>query len=203
MHPNPIFRQAPEDQNIIFARDRAFGTLCVNADPGPLISHIPFLLSADGTYAEAHLVRSNPIARKLKEPMDAVIAVTGPDAYISPDWYGVEDQVPTWNYVAVHLRGTLRALDREELPRVLSELSAHMETKLLPKTPWTMDKLTEKTATTLMAQIMPVAFDVSNIQSTWKLSQNKSDEVKAGAIEGLASSSVGSEIDTLRAVMKV
>jgi len=201
MHPNPIFRKTPDDRNIAFARERAFGTLCVNAEAGPLISHVPFLLSEDGTYAEAHLVRSNPIWRNLKEPTQAVIAVTGPDAYISPDWYGVDDQVPTWNYVSVHLRGTLRPLDREDLPRVLAELSAHFEGMLLPKAPWTLDKLTEKTEKSLMAQIMPVAFDVAEINSTWKLSQNKPEEVQAAAIEGLATSSIGSEVEALRDLM--
>ena len=116
MHPNPAFRKAEDAQNIEFARDRAFGVLAINADGGPLMSHIPFQLSEDGTYLEAHLVRSNPILRALVDgPLEAVIAVSGADAYISPDWYGVADQVPTWNYVAVHLRGSLRALPQEEL----------------------------------------------------------------------------------------
>jgi len=58
----------------------------------------------------AHLVRSNPIAQCLRAgERKAVLAVSGPDAYVSPDWYArMPDQVPTWNYVAVHLRGTRR-----------------------------------------------------------------------------------------------
>ena len=95
MHPNPAFRKESDTRNLTFARARGFGLLGVNDDAGPLLSHVPFLLNDDGSTADLHLVRSNPIARREDGP--AVLAVTGPDGYVSPDWYGVEDQVPTWN----------------------------------------------------------------------------------------------------------
>lgn len=120
MHPNPAFRQASRDENLGFARSRGFGTLAVSAPEGPLLSHVPFLLNGAGTAADLHLVRSNPILRLLDAPRPAVIAVQGPDGYVSPDWYGMPDQVPTWNYVAVHLRGTLEPLPQDALRDLLS-----------------------------------------------------------------------------------
>jgi transcriptional regulator len=48
MHPNPGFRKASRQQNIDFARHRSFGTLALNAEYGPLLSHIPFVLAASG-----------------------------------------------------------------------------------------------------------------------------------------------------------
>ena len=42
MHPNPAFRKAEDQQNIAFVRERSFGALTINAEGGPLISHIPF-----------------------------------------------------------------------------------------------------------------------------------------------------------------
>ena len=75
MHPNPAFRQTPEDRNLAFARERGFGVLALAGDE-PLLSHVPFLLAVDGSHADLHLVRSNPIARA--GGGNAVIAVTGP-----------------------------------------------------------------------------------------------------------------------------
>ncbi len=100
MHPNPIFRQAETQQNLAFARDRGFGILSVNGPDGPLLAYVPFLLAADGATLDLHLVRSNPIARAITTPQPAVMAISGPDSYVSPDWYGVDDQVPTWNNIA-------------------------------------------------------------------------------------------------------
>ena len=108
MHPNSAFRQTSAAANLAFARARGFGMLTLNGPEGPLAAHVPFLIDAEGTALDLHLARSNPIARA-PLPASALMAVSGPDAYISPDWYGVADQVPTWNYVAVHLRGTLAA----------------------------------------------------------------------------------------------
>ena len=91
MHPNPAFRQDPREKNLAFARARGFGILSVNGPEGPLAAHIPFLLNDDASFAELHLARSNPIARATL-PAPALLAVAGPDAYISPDWYGPHDR---------------------------------------------------------------------------------------------------------------
>ena len=133
MHPNRAFRGRSLEDNIHFIHERSFGALCINSDNGPLISHIPVQLSQDGKHLEGHLVRSNPILSHLESPVPAVVSINGADGYISPDWYGFDDQVPTWNYVAVHIRGKLERLPIEELDGILERLSAAMEKRLLPK----------------------------------------------------------------------
>ena len=202
MHPNPAFRKTEKQDAIAFARQRCFGMLSINADPSPLISHIPFQVSQDGSYIETHLVRSNPILRSLSDPSAAVIAVSGPDAYISPDWYGVEQQVPTWNYVAVHLRGILRRLPQDDLRGVLDRLSGEMERRLLPKPVWGLEKLTDETFAKMSRMIVPIAMDVREINSTWKLGQNKPAGAMMGAAEGLDGSGFGSEVSALSVMMK-
>ncbi|PLX37110.1 MAG: negative transcriptional regulator [Hyphomicrobiales bacterium] len=201
MHPNPAYRKTPQDDNIAFARNRAFGVLAVNADGGPLISHIPFNLSADGASLEAHLVRSNPIVRLLGEPVEAVIVVSGGDAYVSPDWYGLDDQVPTWNYVAVHVRGTLRQLDQSELHGILQRLSDTMEERLADKAPWKIDKVDPDAYARLLRQIVPVAMTVTDIQGTWKLAQNKPEAARKGASAGIRAAGLGAETDEIARLM--
>ena len=201
MHPNPAFRKPETARNIAFARARGFGTLALSGPEGPLLSHIPFLLDPTGQMAELHLVRSNPIAR-MDGPQMAVIAVQGPDGYVSPDWYGVPDQVPTWNYVAVHLRGTLTPLPSTEMAGMLDRQSAAYEERLAPKRPWTTDKMTPGVMEKMMRQILPFRFEVEDIQGTWKLNQNKPDDVRLRAAEAIATDGIGSELDALAALMR-
>ncbi len=182
MHPNPAFRATPQDCNLAFARARGFGMLTVNGDQGPLIAHLPFLFDTD-TCVTLHLARSNPIARA-GLPLPAVIAVSGPDAYVSPDWYGMADQVPTWNYVAVHLRGTLSPLPDEALRAQADGLSAEFEQRL-PKRPWTSDKMGDGVMDRMMRGILPFRLDITDVQGTWKLNQNKTPEARAGVIAAL------------------
>ena len=185
MHPNPAFRQVPTEESLAFARARGFGTLCVNGVGGPLLAHVPFLVTeTDGLCALVHLARSNAIARA-DLPAPAVIAVTGPESYISPDWYGAEDQVPTWNYVAVHLRGRLEPLAPETLRPMVDDLSALFEARLLPKKPWVSAKMSQGAMERMMRMILPFRLIIESVDGTWKLGQNKTPDQRAGAVAGL------------------
>lgn len=196
MHPNPAFRQTPRDRNLAFARARGFGLLTVNGPDGPLAAHVPFLLTDDATTADLHLARSNPIARAAL-PAPALIAVSGPDAYVSPDWYGppdeFPDQVPTWNYVAVHLRGVLESLPDTALRPHVDALSAEQEGRIAGKRPWTSAKMTEAAMPRMMRMILPFRFRVLAVDGTWKLNQNKPPEVRARAAGALARGDAGAQ----------
>lgn len=184
MHPNPAFRQESTERALAFARARGFGTLTINAVEGPLLAHVPFLLPPDGGTAELHLARSNPIARAAL-PVSAVIAVMGPDTYVSPDWYGTEDQVPTWNYVAVHLRGRLVALDDDALRPMVDALSAVHEARLAPKAPWVSRKMHPEAMDRMLRMIRPFRLEVAEVASTFKLGQNKTAQMRRGVIAAL------------------
>ncbi len=202
MHPNPDFRKIPDNENLAFARERAFGTLSINAEPAPLLAHIPFVLNDAGTFVDLHLVRSNPIIRLLKQPMPAVISILGPDSYISPDWYGVQNQVPTWNYIAVHLRGTLSLLPQSDLEGILERLSNQFETRLAPKPIWTRAKMDQELLTKRMRMIVPLRLQIDDIQGTWKLAQNKPDSARIGSADAVATDGIGHETSTLAKYMR-
>lgn len=202
MHPNPVFHDADSERNIAFARSRAFGVLVVSADDGPHLSHIPFLLNKDGSSADLHLVRSNPIARLGKGQHRAKLIISGADSYVSPDWYGAADQVPTWNYVAVHLTGTLEQLPHEVMHDMLDRQSAAYEQRLLPKTPWTTGKMTLDVLEKMMRMIVPFRFTLTGVDGTWKLGQNKPEDARISAAHQMAKNGIGSEVETLAAMMR-
>lgn len=189
MHPNPAFRQDPRETNLAFARARGFGILSINGPDGPLAAHVPFLLNDDASFAEMHLARSNPIARAAL-PAPALLAVSGADTYISPDWYGlheqVPDQVPTWNYVAVHLRGILEPLPEDALRPHVDALSAEHESRIVGKRPWTSAKMSDGAMPRMMRMILPFRFRVTSVEGTWKLSQNKTPEIRARTADALS-----------------
>lgn len=200
MHPNPAFRTRNRDENLAFAAQRSFGILAVNGAKGPLFAHVPFLIEEGRVWL--HLVRSNPIARLLTAPMAAGIAVSGPDSYVSPDWYGVADQVPTWNYVAVHLRGTLARRPDEEMRDLLDRQSALFETRLHPKRPWTTGKMTPDVRDRMMRAILPCALDILEVDGTWKLNQNKEEAARLRAAGEVEAAGLGVETAALAGLMR-
>ncbi|MGV8985519.1 MAG: FMN-binding negative transcriptional regulator [Cypionkella sp.] len=184
MHPNPAFRKTPREINLEFARARGFGVLTVNGADGPVMAHVPFLLSADGSFADLHLARSNAVIAA-GVPAKAVLAVTGPDAYVSPDWYGVADQVPTWNYIAVDLRGELVPMPPETLAPHVNALSDEFEARLAPKPMWKSSKMTDGVMERMLRMILPFRLRITGVDGTWKLNQNKTAEARAGVIAAL------------------
>jgi transcriptional regulator len=202
MHTNPAFRQTADADSLAFARQRGFGTLIVTGDGLPMLSHIPFLLHPDGTTVDLHLTRSNPIARALDAASPALIAIAGADGYVSPDWYRIDGQVPTWNYVAVHLEGTLeRRPDAEMLP-LLDRLSDHFETRLAPKPIWKTAKLDPEARDRFLRMIVPFRFTVSEVRATWKLSQNKPEAARRAAAEAMAAGGFGQDVAGLAGLMR-
>jgi transcriptional regulator len=111
--------------------------------------------------------------------------INGPDAYISPDWYGMDDQVPTWNYLTLELEGTVRQMDHEGLIGLLDDLTAQSEAKLAPKTPWHRDKMDAAKFDKLLDVIVGFEMEILAWRPTAKLGQNKPAEARKLAAAAL------------------
>ena len=107
----PPFFKPDRAASLEFAETRGFGTICAFDGHKPVASPLPFYLTyaADGTpQAAFHVARHNPLLKLADGTTSWLLAVNGPDAYVSPDWYVSPDQVPTWLYQSVHLTGPVR-----------------------------------------------------------------------------------------------
>jgi transcriptional regulator len=196
MHPTAAFRQQPEAEARALAAARGFGVLTASGPEAPLAAHLPFLLEGDG--AEAHPVRSNPLARALRDgALPALLVVSGADGHVSPGWYGTEDRVPTWNHLAVHLRGSLALLPETDVRAHLDRLSARFDAALLPKRPSAAGKMTPETLERMMRSIVPCEVRAERVGSTAKLDQNRTPAGRAGAATIAASGTHGMETAAL------
>jgi transcriptional regulator len=132
-----------------------------------------------------HLSRGNALAQYVVPGFRAVALAIGPDAYVSPDWYGSEDQVPTWNYVSAEAEGLVAPLSDAEFVALLDNLSAQEEARLSPKKPWTRDKMSPGRFEAMTRAIIGARLIVDRLQGTFKLSQNKGEADRAGVVAAL------------------
>ncbi len=133
MHPARIFIEADPGRLGALVSERGLAVIVVAGPDGPAIAHAPVLLA--GRTLRFHLSAANALCPVLSERRRALAVVTGPDAYVSPDWYGAADQVPTWNYLSVEAEGPVRVMERAETTALLDDLAAHFEAGLAPKPP--------------------------------------------------------------------
>lgn len=181
MHPNPAFRTKlnSADERVMLEallREIGFGMLFLTTPDGPRVAHVALFCTSDGA-VQFHLANGNAITRYLEE-QTALIVVNGPDSYISPDWYEVPDQVPTWDYVSVELEGPVRKMDRGALIALLDNISRENEDRLAPKAPWTRGKMDMGKFDKMLGAITGFEMEVKAWRPTLKLSQNKPDEVR-------------------------
>jgi transcriptional regulator len=188
MYTPPLFKQ-DRAASLAFAEERGFGMVCAWTGTRPIASSLPFYLryADDGTVEVLfHVARQNPLAKLGDGVTSWLLAVNGPDAYVSADWYVSPDQVPTWLYQSVHLTGTVRVLSDDELAIQIDTLSAKFENWLLPKKPWTSSKMTPARLETMKKAIVGFVMTVEDVEGSFKLNQHKSEAdyaAVAGALE--------------------
>ncbi len=186
MHPNAAFRHDDRDLFEALIDEIGFGMVFATTPDGPRVGHTPLLSTGDGA-VRFHLARGNALTKHLDGSL-ALALINGPDSYVSPRWYADNQQVPTWNYVALELEGKVRKMDGAELEALLAGLSARHEARVTEGIPWTMDKLEDRIKSGLMAAIVGFELEVQAWRPTLKLSQNKPPEERARVIAGLEAS---------------
>ena len=127
MHPNAAFRCDDRDALRALAATRLRACCSRPRPTGRWSSHVPRVCSTTTRCASISRAATG-IARASRRRDAVLLSVLGPDGYVSPDWYARPgDQVPTWNYVAVELEGTMRADGRRRAGRAARQLAADQE----------------------------------------------------------------------------
>lgn len=94
-------------------REYPFALLVTVASNGIHATSIPMYFETDDTCQTlvGHMARRNQQASSLRAGQQGLAVFVGPHAYISSSWYEAKPEVPTWNFVAAHVRGTIHPID--------------------------------------------------------------------------------------------
>lgn len=172
-----------------FAAARGFGTVIACDGGRPVAGSVPFLLTeTHGKSARIafHVARGNPLAALAQKCSPWLLSVSGPDAYVSSDWYASEHQVPTWLYESVQLGGSVHVIPPDQMRAHLDALSARFEEPLAPKKPWTSDKLPPERLEMLAKAIVGIEMEVETVEGSFKLNQHKPDADNVSVASALA-----------------
>jgi transcriptional regulator len=172
-------------------RAEPLATLITHNAAGVEANHIPFVLidhpAPFGTL-RGHVARLNPLWREHPKDANVLAIFHGPGSYITPSWYASKAEtgkvVPTWNYVSVHAKGTLRIFDDAQWLRShLEILTAHNEAAFAH--PWAVTDAPRSFIDKMIESIIGIEIVITELTGKWKASQNRSSRDRASAIEGL------------------
>lgn len=184
MYIPDIYRNENRSEILHFIEENGFAIL-VNQSNGKInATHIPLFIEEstnDQLILSGHISKLNPQSENFAENGKVLAIFSGAHSYISSSWYDYEE-VPTWNYLAVHVEGKIEILNEEQKLLHLENLTNKYEKN--SENPISTKTLSEKT----MRQANGiVAFNiiVENIEAVKKLSQNKSENNKKSIISHL------------------
>lgn len=178
-----------------YMRRYSFGLLTSISNNNIIATHLPFLIEElnGQIMLRSHLARVNP---QLHGETNVLVVFQGPHAYISPSWYESKQNVPTWNYIAIHVYGKLRwTEDKSDTLKLLDDTVSAFEPAYMDQ--WR--ELDKNYTDNMLDHLTAFEIDVTEVQLQEKLSQNKTRKEQKRIIQGL---SQNNETEALAAVMQ-
>jgi transcriptional regulator len=181
-------------------RENSFATIVTADDGVPYASHVPVLTDGDAAAGSlrirGHFAHANPHWKQLAD-RSVLVIFNGPHGYVSPSWYEARPQnVPTWNYVAVHAYGRARLLDDAGARAVLADL-VDVHERAMPE-PWRMEAVPAALVDKLLGAIVGFEIAIDRLEGKLKLSQNRSTEDQRRVRERLNASDDATARDLAR-----
>ena len=198
-YPPPSFRETDEALLKQQLEAVTLGLLITQSPEGPVATHLPMLFDAsEGEHGVllGHVAKSNPHGKAAGAT--ALVVFQGPDAYVSPSYYATKKtdprHVPTWNYQAIHVRGTLETFDdAEQLYALVGRLTRHHETRV--GSGWQITDAPEDYMARMLRGITGLRIPVTRIEGRAKLSQNRQPADQASVTKALGASNDANERD--------
>lgn len=170
----PYYTETNREVLLAFMRQYPFVQLCGTDAAGyPVATHVPVLLKErEGKlFLQGHIMRKTGHHKAFEANAAALAVFSGPHTYVSASWYSNPQQGSTWNYQTVHAKGLLRFLDQPQLLQVLEELTTLFEQD--PGSAAAYSRLPEEYVQKMAQAIVAFEIEVTGLDATFKLSQNR------------------------------
>ena len=188
MYNPPHFAETRREALTAAITRHPLATLITVGSSGITANHIPLLYREPGLLC-GHMARGNPQWKDFREDFDALAIFSGPEAYISPNWYPSKEEhgkvVPTWNYVVVHAHGKLIVhYDVDWLRRNVTALTEINEARTSSE-PWKVTDAPEEYIAGMLKAIVGVELQITRLEGKWKVSQNRPPADREAVAESL------------------
>lgn len=182
MYTPKYYREEDRQTILAFLKQNNFPAIVSFDGERPIATHTPVEVveTEDGQVTiYAHISRANP-QWKTFDDQEILLIFQGAHTYISPRWYN-HVNVPTWNYMMIHVYGKVRILPSDELYACLSRLVQVHEVD----TSYSLEGLPQDFVQKEIRGVVGFALDVTRIDAAYKLSQNRSDEDHENVVQEL------------------
>ena len=201
MYTPDIYKNENQEEIKKFLEENSFGIL-INQTNGKLwATHIPLELDINEngkTILFGHISKDNLQWKGFVENDQILAVFSGAHSYISSSWYDHEN-VPTWNYIAVHVYGNIKIIEEEASINLLKKQVDKYEKN--SKNPIRIEDLSKKTMLQSRG-IVAFEIEITEIQATRKMSQNRDEKNYQNIITELEKNNTNESIATAKEMKK-
>ncbi len=171
MYVPKIYKPSNPEVVYSYIEKNAFATLVTQGE-GLIGSHIPLLLekSEHGNYLTGHVSRANEIIDQLKDGQEVLAMFMAHHAYVSSSWYD-HINVPTWNYIAVHIYGTATLLSGDDLYHSIENMVNKYESGR--KDRFRLKDFGQEELNAHLNGLVGFRISIDRVEAAYKLSQNR------------------------------
>jgi transcriptional regulator len=183
MYIPKLYREEEREGILEFLRQNNFPALVTYDGERSVATHMPVEVIEDengGLTIYSHMSRANSQWKTFGE-QEVLLIFQGAHTYISPRWYN-HINVPTWNYMIVHLYGKVRVIEGDELYSLLSRLVKNHEAH----SSYRLEDLPQDFVQKEMKGVFGLAVDITRVDAGYKLSQNRNHEDHGNIIRELS-----------------
>ena len=177
MYNLPYYKEHDNGEVLRFMQEHPFVFLTgVDAAGKPVATQVPvFIDEKEGKYfLTGHIMRNTDHHKAFEQNKNVLAVFTGPHTYVSASWY-TKPVGSTWNYMSVHVKGTIRFGDTNELISILKRLTLHYENYNTASTT-VFDNLPAEYTARMMKAIVPFEIEINDLQHVFKLSQDRDEK---------------------------
>lgn len=184
-HPRFVIEDPAVAERLVV--ERTVGTLVVAAGDRFEASPLPWVVA--GEVFRGHVAANNPLADLCATEVPCIVVFDLGDAYVTPSWYPSKTEhgkvVPTWNYVAVHVHGRVRAVGEDDWKREQVGALTDLMERQRPE-PWAVSDAPEEFVAAQLRAIVGLEVVVDRLEAKAKLSQNRLPQDRDGVVRGLS-----------------
>jgi len=172
MYIPKYYREEDRQTILAFLRQNNFPAIVSYDGEKPVATHAVVEVCEDENgkmIIYSHISRANPQWKSFGS-QEIMLIFQGAHTYISPRWYN-HVNVPTWNYMMIHVYGRVRLLQGDELLELLSRLVRNHEAN----SQYRLESLPQEFVQIEIKGVVGFAIDVTRINAGYKLSQNRND----------------------------
>ncbi|HMO62652.1 MAG TPA: FMN-binding negative transcriptional regulator [Ferruginibacter sp.] len=179
------FTETDQATVIRFIKEYPFAIIIAQGETCPVATHVPLFVDVDDTgkiILSGHMMRKTDHHLAFEKNSRVLVIFNGPHTYISASWYGNPKTASTWNYMAVHAKGTIHFLDEAASYKAVKDITEKYEGH---HTAAAFHQLGDDYVYSMIKAIVAFTIEVEVLENVFKLSQNRDEQSKQNIIAEL------------------